>query len=611
MPSLNLPSSRFTTTLLTLVAIAAFCFSVRAQEAREVGLHSWQVPGVPDDWTHHHVVFSDPGREQDAIKNGTHEKWQKTVNDPRFVLQQLHRSTRWLYEQKLSGDDSSDRWTDRRDGGGQGPTMKRDWAATLGTAGHGSAGVYPAKYGASGTTASCADYVVFPTAVGSNGVPSIIAYNQIYSGCTTVPTQYWSANLTLTTHYSAVTTSPVVSIDGSQVAFIASISNGTTTSAYFVVLLMPTGNAALTSLACNTTTNVNNVSRTALPRAYCLKFANSNNDTASSPYYDYTTNVMYVGDALGVMHTFSNVFHTFEITGTRTNTTAPSEGTAVTVDAGQVLNSPVYDFVSGLILVTDQGGYLSSVGPTGTLARTARLTHGAGTNFKDAAVLDSSTEKVYLFAGEDELSTGCTTTPYCATVLQVSVPFTAGAGATAAAKVGAASTTVAFYDGSFDSTYYAGPGNTGYLYVCGNPGGNPTLYQIPMSGAFGSTVTSKGALTTAAATCSPITEVDTTASGDMIFLSVTANGLTTMGTNRCTGTTPACLYSYSVTGGTVAVADGFSVSAGTSGIVIDTIAAGGTTGSEEIYYEGLQAATCTVGTGVGGCAVQVSQGALR
>jgi hypothetical protein len=51
-----------------------------------------QKRGLPDDWTHHYLVFSNPGTEQQAVESGKYEQWLKIVNDPRFTLQQLKRS---------------------------------------------------------------------------------------------------------------------------------------------------------------------------------------------------------------------------------------------------------------------------------------------------------------------------------------------------------------------------------------------------------------------------------------------------------------------------------------------------------------------------------------
>ena len=47
--------------------------------------------GVPDDWTHHHLVFSNPGSAEDAMKNGAYDRWAKIVRDPRYILQQAKR----------------------------------------------------------------------------------------------------------------------------------------------------------------------------------------------------------------------------------------------------------------------------------------------------------------------------------------------------------------------------------------------------------------------------------------------------------------------------------------------------------------------------------------
>src|ERR1700691_5396369 len=47
--------------------------------------------GIPEDWSHHRLVFSNPGTEEEAIENGTHDRWLRIVNDPRYSMQQLKR----------------------------------------------------------------------------------------------------------------------------------------------------------------------------------------------------------------------------------------------------------------------------------------------------------------------------------------------------------------------------------------------------------------------------------------------------------------------------------------------------------------------------------------
>ena len=48
--------------------------------------------GAPDDWTHHHLIFSNPGTAVEAMQRGDYFHWVKVVNDPRFILQQAKRS---------------------------------------------------------------------------------------------------------------------------------------------------------------------------------------------------------------------------------------------------------------------------------------------------------------------------------------------------------------------------------------------------------------------------------------------------------------------------------------------------------------------------------------
>lgn len=47
---------------------------------------------VIQDWTTHHVVFSDPGSKSDAIRAGKYEQWLRIVSDPRYIMQQQRRS---------------------------------------------------------------------------------------------------------------------------------------------------------------------------------------------------------------------------------------------------------------------------------------------------------------------------------------------------------------------------------------------------------------------------------------------------------------------------------------------------------------------------------------
>jgi len=87
---------------IILVVVAGFTVLISGQQAGQLTnpTHGLKVPilshghqeslediqGLPDDWTYHHLVFSNPGTEEEAIRNGTHERWLKVVNLDRYDL---------------------------------------------------------------------------------------------------------------------------------------------------------------------------------------------------------------------------------------------------------------------------------------------------------------------------------------------------------------------------------------------------------------------------------------------------------------------------------------------------------------------------------------------
>ena len=110
----NRPSMRWLFTFV-LVALAATAVPTFAQEKTEETSHS---QGYVEDWSSHHLVFSNPGTEQDARQRGEHGKWLRITNDERYRMQRRRRS-------------APPRW------GGWGrdeSSIKRDWSMLLGTA---------------------------------------------------------------------------------------------------------------------------------------------------------------------------------------------------------------------------------------------------------------------------------------------------------------------------------------------------------------------------------------------------------------------------------------------------------------------------------------------
>jgi hypothetical protein len=577
--------------------------------------------GVPDDWSHHHLIFSDPGSFADAVNHGSFERWSKVVTDPRFIFQQEKRAG-WP-----TGIDDGGRRRRRR--------LHKDWTMSLG--GIVGAGQYPAKYQFGIATASCAnDFVVYNTGLaGSSSQPTIIAYSNLYSSCPSpFPSVDWQYNTaypqgSTTGDGSAIPISVVLSGTGAQLAFVQNnLSNVAS-----LVLLKWQSSSTLVQMD----TGSNNVApgsyqACTAPCMTRLTFSGSAKDTNSAPFYDYAADTMYVGDNSGKLHKFNPVF-----SGTPTEVTATWPLTV----SSNVLTGPVYDFGTGHIFVADAGGFLYSYTTAGAaVMKSSQLAATGSKGIVDAPMVDSSAGFVYVFVGDDEntsTTTYCTNATGCNGVFQfaagdstigtgVCTPSSATAwsgtncGKESVFGVGLAGTVI--YDGSFDHIYYAGTGTTGNLWTCAsnNSGAapEPKLMQntmsafVPTGDVISTAANTINPLTSAAAVCSPVTEVYGSGGGtdDYIFLSVTASGKLA----ACTG---ACLYNFLVsTNGTsttapTAATAGLAAAGGSSGVIMDNIST--TTGASQIYFSSLSNETCagngTTGSGTGGCAVQASQAA--
>jgi hypothetical protein len=619
--------SFFTRALLSLAAIGgAFLVLSPGVAQTNSGVRMW---GVPDDWTHHHLIFSDPGSFADAVNRGSFERWYKVVTEPRFIIQQAKRAGR------VSTIDSERRYRKR--------TLHNDWTMSLGSGGSVGADQYPAKFPFGTATASCAnDFVVYNTGLtGSSSQPTIIAYSNLYSSCSgSVPSVHWQYNTaypqgSTTGDGSTVTTSVVLSLDGTQLAFV---QNDSSNVASLVLLKWQSSSSLVQMDSGSNNVTTSSYRACTAPCMTRLTFSGSAKDTNSSPFYDYADDILYVGDNSGKLHKFTGVF-----LGNPAEVTA-SWPIAV---SSNVLTAPVYDSGTEHIFVADSEGFLYSYTTAGAaVMQSSQLAATGSKGVVDAPLVDSSAGFVYVFVGDDE-STNTTGTYNCLNATGCNGVFqfntsnstigtgvcrptsaTAWSGSNCGKEsvfgVGAAG--IVIYDGSFDQIYYAGSGTTGNLWTCaandssGTP--RPKLMQIGMSAfvpsgdVVGTASNVINPLTSAAgAVCSPVTEVFGSGgtSDDYIFLSVTANGIVGDG-GTCTG---ACLYNFLVsTNGTstsvpTAATAGLAIAGGSSGIIMDNTST--TSGASQIYFSSLSNETCvgngTTGNGTGGCAVQASQAA--
>jgi hypothetical protein len=346
-------------------------------------------------------------------------------------------------------------------------------------------------------------------------------------------------------------------------------------------------------------------------------------DTASSPFYDYSRDVIYVGDDNGVLH---KVINAFGVSGA-----TPSEvltgNWPIMVHISTMLTSPAEDSVSGNIFTADSSGRLSYIRETFSTAGTCGTglppclgSTNIGTVVRvitDAPLVDSATGKVFIFFGNNGTSSAVVQSDI---TLSTSVTVSLGSG-----------TGHHIHSGDFDNAYLTGNGSGGSLYVCGSSGNStPTIKRIGFTNTgrippspFANTVgtmnaavdTATLAVATASAECSPVTELFNAnapaATQDQIFFSVQNLG---SGTN-CGGA--GCVMSINVTGtpGTLTIANSIAEINGASGIIVDGDANTTTfPQASSLYFssQGNSTVGRRCGSAVGvGCAVKVTQAGLN
>jgi hypothetical protein len=238
-----------------------------------------------------------------------------------------------------------------------------------------------------------------------------------------------------------------------------------------------------------------------------------------------------------------------------------------------------------------------------------------GAGFNEGPLVDGSSGAVYVFA---PLDTGGTN----AGVFELATSAISGISGVEV-TVGTGSSSTLLYGGDFDNTYYSfsgsGGGVTGNMYVCGNPGGVPTLYQIQINSFIEVGSTAGPALASTAGPCSPITEIynpnATGGAADWIFASVTTGALTSISSGCTAGA--GCLMSFTLddsspyTIPTTATA-GLPAVGGASGVIVDNVVGSGTiAGASQVYFTPLGNQACTTSGGTGGCAIQASQSGLQ
>ncbi len=408
----------------------------------------------------------------------------------------------------------------------------------------------PAKYGLdTSQPPSCTnDYVLFGLNVAgvTGGQASLVAYNNLYTGtggfCGTAgPSVLFAYNTT--NAGGKIQTSPVLSLDGTQVAFVESGTN----SSVFHVVKWATGAGNGTSA---TNSAVPGTGNTATETS--LTYATTATNTRSSPWIDYTNDAAYIGADDGKLYKISPVF-----TGTPALAGAPWP---LTVAAGRKLTAPVLDPRTQNIFIGDGQGFLwqlslTSLGTKKSLAVGAMGTRNPG--IIDGPLVDVSSNTIFVTSSNDGTS---------AVVVQADTPTLTemSRGRIGMGSTGTPGTNVNLYDGTFNNNYYNSPAS-GYLFACGTGAADTTPWRY----LFGFTgvkmkitpVGSSQILNSTRSRCSPVTEFFNpnigTSGTDFFFWGMTAD---------CSGAgTSGCIFSRTTTDVITTVNEG----GGTSVVIID------------------------------------------
>jgi hypothetical protein len=497
-----------------------------------------------------------------------------------------------------------------------------DWSISLGTGGT-APGQYPAKFNfdttVAVTAANCtSDFIVFPVNVAGSGTqPNIVAFNNLYTGTaggngicnravtgndagTSAPTVYWSYNVHALTN-GAVPTSPVLSLDGTKVAFVESVAGS---PAHFHVLAWKAKdgqNANLQSL--NSTLAITTFSATT-PAAgaatdLALGAAVTGTDTISSPYIDYSNDTAYIGNDIGVLYRVKNVFCTLASCANAAPSLDPTWGGtgSVAVPCGAKLTGPVQDFATLNVFVGCSDGKVYGFNSTGAALATASIAVGNGSatgGVVESPVVDGVNEFVYAASG-----TGAVPNTTHAVVVQAttSLKGPCAAGALCIATFGAAGV-FSTHSPAFNDAYFSSATSTNWL-----------LYQMAYSSnaaltLYATTFSATRALTAGAATNSvdfgthmgefaPLTEFDN-AGTDQLFFGILHAPVAAVNT----------LGVFHINAFPAAPTTGVSEGAGPTGMTIDNASA--SVQASSIYF----GTTGTAAQG-GNMAVKLTQGALQ
>jgi hypothetical protein len=438
---------------------------LHAQDARIIPEPSVAPRGIPEDWSNRHVVYT---------RNGSFEDMVKVRDDPRFInsvrrqkMQEQLRQTTPPKGTSLSESTSS----------------KVDWGYSLGHFAGMALGESPAKYTyVSTTTPSCSDFAVYTidtTKVAAGTQGNLVGLTKLYTG--TSPAGICTGSGPTTLFAYAIGTnpsplSPVISLDGTKIAWIESPGTGAGDAILHVTTYVAGQgtNATVRSVAIDTqmtnalcapvagTSCDDAIDYTSLTLPGCTTTPYSNN--YSDLYVDYGSDTGFISADNGNLYHIKGIF-----LGTPTFDFCIGVNTFHSPIA---MSGTVYDSANGVVYISDPVTvYAYSVGATSfTLASSAAYGNALLTS---GPLLDSFNGYVYMFSGDD-LTSHTSMTQF---------PVNLAAGPDVVVNLGPASGFSAYptlFLGTFDNNYLTnGPAVAGStLYTCGTSATNTAAQDL-------------------------------------------------------------------------------------------------------------------------------------
>jgi hypothetical protein len=563
--------------------------------------------GYSQDWSSRHLLMPDTSTEAELSAGS---------RDPRFIYNLLRR--RWATAQSRAAAPHHHR-------------KKIDWAVSLEN-GYVPSNQFPAKYRFQIGAENCnLDYVVFALTVTSGTQANLVGINNLYTEasppCNSGSPWVSFAYNTVTHTGGQISTSPVLSLDGTKVAFVES----TSTASYFHILALPSTIPAPPAQAGSVLSPQTPTSCTQPTTPGCmttLLIETGATNSNSSPWVDYNADIAFVGADNGKLYKIAPVFGG----GAPALVNDPGNWPVTVSNPAQsntVLTAPIEDTSAGRVFIGDGYGYLYSVNlanPAGTysaIVTTGWVGFGAGTGIVDAPIVvtdpaNPAIDQVFVF-------TGCSIVQGIGgAVSQVPANFTSSTTLTTSNTVDLGSghgngdcTSQNVHSGDFDNAFWVNGSTNGHIIACGFVSGtnskplipsNPKMYFFPFAS---NVITSTGSSAfvvnnTLGDECSPLTEFYDGTTDRLFFGVGSTDGYIEASKITASLSTPVCSVLPTATCVTTPSALG-----GTSGIVVDNDVANG---GENVYFSTLaagsvnnQSCKVTGGTANPYCAVKLTQ----